>query len=60
MATIENVVNQALDLIGYADHVGNIYEGTKASVIALAATRAPDQVDDEEHAPGEINGRRCF
>jgi len=37
MPTIENIVNQALDLIGYADHVGNIYEGSKASVIALGA-----------------------
>lgn len=35
MATIENVINQALDLVGYSDHVGNIYEGSKASVIAL-------------------------
>jgi hypothetical protein len=35
MPTLENVVNQALDLVGYSDHVGNIYEGSKASVIAL-------------------------
>ena len=35
MATIENVVNQALDLIGYSDHIGHIYEGSKASVVAL-------------------------
>jgi len=35
MPTIEGVINQALDLVGYADHIGNIYEGSKASVIAL-------------------------
>jgi len=35
MPTIEGVVNQALDLVGYADHIGNIYEGSKASVVAL-------------------------
>jgi hypothetical protein len=35
MPTIENVVNQALDVIGYSDHIGNIYEGSKASIIAL-------------------------
>src|SRR5215469_1466829 len=35
MPTIEGVINQALDLVGYPDHIGNIYEGSKASVIAL-------------------------
>jgi hypothetical protein len=35
MATIESIVNQALDLVGYPDQIGNIYEGSKASVIAL-------------------------
>jgi hypothetical protein len=35
MPTIENVVNQALDIVGYSDHIGNIYEGSKASLIAL-------------------------
>jgi hypothetical protein len=37
MPTIEGVINQALDLIGYSDHIGNIYEGSKASVVALDA-----------------------
>jgi hypothetical protein len=37
MPTIEGVCNQALDLVGYSDHIGNIYEGSKASVIALNA-----------------------
>jgi hypothetical protein len=35
MPTIENIVNQALDIVGYPDHVGNIYEGSKASIMAL-------------------------
>lgn len=35
MTTIEGMCNQALDLIGYTRHIGNIYEGTKASRIAL-------------------------
>jgi hypothetical protein len=29
--TIEAICNQALDIIGYPRHIGNIYEGTKAS-----------------------------
>jgi len=35
MATIEGIVNQALDIVGYPSHIGNIYEGSKASIIAL-------------------------
>lgn len=37
MATIESVCNQALDVIGYPRHIGNIYDGTKAAIIALNA-----------------------
>lgn len=33
--TIEAVCNQALDLIGYKRHIGNIYEGTVAARAAL-------------------------
>lgn len=33
--TIESVVNQALDLLGYTRHIGNIYEGTAAARVAL-------------------------
>jgi hypothetical protein len=35
MPTIEGICNQALDVIGYTRHIGNIYEGTKAARIAL-------------------------
>jgi hypothetical protein len=35
MTTIEGMCNQALDLVGYTRHIGNIYEGTKAARIAL-------------------------
>jgi hypothetical protein len=35
MTTIEGICNQALDVIGYTRHIGNIYEGTKASRVAL-------------------------
>lgn len=31
MTTVETICNQALDAIGYARHIGNIYEGTKAA-----------------------------
>jgi hypothetical protein len=37
MPTIEGICNQALDVIGYVKHIGNIYEGTKAATIALSA-----------------------
>lgn len=37
MTTIESVCNQALDVIGYPRHIGNIWEGTKASRVALDA-----------------------
>lgn len=33
--TIEGVCNQALDLIGYPRHIGNIYEGSRAGRLAL-------------------------
>jgi hypothetical protein len=33
--TVENICNQALDVIGYARHIGNIYEGSKAARVAL-------------------------
>jgi hypothetical protein len=33
--TIESICNQALDVIGYARHIGNIYEGSKAARVAL-------------------------
>lgn len=33
--TIESICNQALDLIGYERHIGNIWEGSKAARIAL-------------------------
>lgn len=33
--TIENVVNQALDLIGYKRRIGNIYDGSPGAVQAL-------------------------
>lgn len=33
--TIESICNQALDLIGFPRHIGNIYEGSKAGRIAL-------------------------
>ena len=33
--TIESIVNQALDQIGYARHVGNIMEGSQAARVAL-------------------------
>lgn len=35
--TIESVCNQALDLIGYKRHIGNIWDGTRAARIALNA-----------------------
>jgi hypothetical protein len=35
MTTIEGICNQALDVIGYPHHIGNIYEGTKAARVAL-------------------------
>lgn len=35
MPTIEGICNQALDVIGYPRHIGNIYEGTKAARLAL-------------------------
>lgn len=35
MPSIESICNQALDVIGYSRHIGNIYEGTKAARIAL-------------------------
>jgi hypothetical protein len=35
--SIEGICNQALDLIGYPRHIGNIYEGTKAARVALGA-----------------------
>jgi hypothetical protein len=35
MTTIETLVNQSLDLIGYKRHVGNIYEGSAAARVAL-------------------------
>lgn len=34
---IEDIVNQALDVIGYKRHVGSIWEGTRAARIALNA-----------------------
>lgn len=37
MTTIEGICNQALDLIGYPRHIGNIYDGTKAARVALDA-----------------------
>lgn len=33
--TVENVVNQALDQIGYVRHIGNIYDGSPAARVAL-------------------------
>jgi hypothetical protein len=33
--TIETICNQALDVIGYLRHIGNIYEGSKAARVAL-------------------------
>lgn len=33
--SIESVCNQALDLVGYKRHIGNIWEGTVAARIAL-------------------------
>lgn len=35
MTTVENICNQALDIMGYPRHIGNIYEGSKAARIAL-------------------------
>lgn len=35
MATIQGIVNQALDAIGYPERISHIYEGSKASNIAL-------------------------
>ena len=35
MPTIEGIANQALDLIGYKRHIGNVYEGSAASVKVL-------------------------
>ena len=33
--TIESIVNQALDRIGYKRHLGNIWDGSPAARIAL-------------------------
>jgi len=33
--SVEQIVNQAIDLIGYGEYIGNIYEGTKEARIAL-------------------------
>jgi hypothetical protein len=35
MASVEGICNQALDIIGYPRHIGNIYEGTKAARVAI-------------------------
>lgn len=35
MPTIVGICNQALDVIGYPRHIGNLYDGTKAARIAL-------------------------
>lgn len=37
MPAIETICNEALDLIGYKRHIGNIYEGTLAARVALNA-----------------------
>jgi hypothetical protein len=33
--TVETICNQALDVIGYGRHIGNIYDGSKAARVAL-------------------------
>jgi hypothetical protein len=33
--TVESICNQALDVIGYGRHIGNIYDGSKAARVAL-------------------------
>ena len=38
-ATVEVICNQALDLIGYKRHIGDIYDGSLAARIALNAYR---------------------
>ena len=35
--SIESIVNQALDRIGYKRHIGNIWDGTVAARVALDA-----------------------